>query len=213
MVAGVRSCGHAAAGGRRWRRRQRSVAAEAAAGALLGGAGQGRRLAVKKRSRGGHHGHQLGRREKRPKPKMPERRHGFASAIVGKRGAALRAPSPGRLHPSSRLPLPPSPRLAARRVPLPLPSSPWRCCRPPHPSSRHPASPAHTPSASLARQRPSSRFFETTPPSLFYETSHFVAQAGVELSHYPLVTSNSIHDDAAHIVFDLIACSLGWLQT
>lgn len=82
MAAGVRSCGHAAAGGRHWRRRQRSVAAEAAAGALLGVAGQGRRLAVKKRSRGGRHGHQLGRREKRPKPKMPERRHGCASAIV-----------------------------------------------------------------------------------------------------------------------------------
>ncbi|KAM7331906.1 LOW QUALITY PROTEIN: hypothetical protein ACRRTK_008614 [Alexandromys fortis] len=111
MVAGVRSCGHAAAGGRRWRRRQRSVAAEAAAGALLGGAGQGRRLAVKKRSRGGHHGHQLGRREKRPKPKMPERRHGFASAIVARR----RAPGAEPRTPPSFIPPAPSPIAPAGR--------------------------------------------------------------------------------------------------
>lgn len=80
------------------RRRPRPVAAEAAAGALLGGAGQGRRLAVRTRSRGGRYGHQLGRPEKRPKPKMPERRHGCASAIVGADPlATVESPWPDRV--------------------------------------------------------------------------------------------------------------------
>ncbi|MEJ1282147.1 protein-tyrosine sulfotransferase 1 [Cricetulus griseus] len=60
---GVREILRPRGGGRRaLRRRPRPVAAEAAAGALLGGAGQGGRLALRKRSRGGRHGHQLGRR-------------------------------------------------------------------------------------------------------------------------------------------------------
>lgn len=124
---GVREIPRPRGGGRQeLRRRPRPVAAEAAAGALLGGAGQGRRLAVRTRSRGGRYGHQLGRPEKRPKPKMPERRHGCASAIVGKR---RRSPGAEPGTPPSFIPPAPSPiPRAARRLPLLSPSSPGRYC-------------------------------------------------------------------------------------
>ncbi|CAO2629822.1 hypothetical protein LEMLEM_LOCUS20655 [Lemmus lemmus] len=146
MAARVRSCGHAAAGGRRWRRRQRPVAAEAAAGALLGGAGQGRRLAVKKRSRGGRHGHQLGRREKRPKPKMPERRHGCASAIVGK---WRRAPGAEPRTPPSFIPPAPSPIAPAGRPSRPAAfAQQFQALLPPlRLPSRHPDSPVGVPAS------------------------------------------------------------------
>lgn len=118
MAECVRSCGHAAGGRRALRRRPRPVAAEAAAGTLLGEAGQGRRLAVRTRSRGGRHGHQLGRREKRPKPEMPERRLGCASAIVGKR---RRAPGAEPRTPPSFIPPTPSPIAPDARPSRPAP--------------------------------------------------------------------------------------------